>query len=138
MKRVAFDRFARNVQSFDRRSRKSRDGKTLRAGDVLPLACLPHRRTEITAMFSNRKTECPISRQDFVSQAKSVEVTINGQPTLAMVKEFSTGSFGWHHGDKLTIKVGDTLVKVQVGLTLTVIGSKDAPKDAPTAVPAAA
>ena len=30
--------------------------------------------------------------------------------------------------DKLTIKVGDTLVKVQVGLTLTVIGSKDAPK----------
>ena len=82
-------------------------------------------------MFATRKTECPISRQDFVSQAKGVEVIINGVPTLAQVKEFSTGSFGWHHGDKLTLKVGDTLVRVQVGLTLTVIGSKDA-KDSPT------
>jgi hypothetical protein len=62
-------------------------------------------------------------------QAKGVEVVINGQPTLAQVKEFSTGSFGWHHGDKVTVKVGDTLVKVQVGLTLTVIGSKDLPKE---------
>ena len=89
-------------------------------------------------MFSSRKTECPISRSAFQAQAKGVEVVINGQPTLAQVKEFSTGSFGWHHGDKLTIKVGDTLVKVQVGLTLTVIGSKDAPKDVTTDVPAAA
>jgi len=78
--------------------------------------------------MSASKTVCPITHSQFLANAKSVEVTINGQPTLAMVKEFSTGSFGWHHGDKLTIKVGDTLVKVQVGLTLTVIGSKDAPK----------
>ena len=78
--------------------------------------------------MSASKTVCPITHSQFLANAKSVEVTINGQPTLAMVKEFSTGSFGWHHGDKLTFKVGDTLVKVQVGLTLTVIGSKDAPK----------
>jgi hypothetical protein len=71
------------------------------------------------------KTVCPITREQFLAQAKGVEVTINGQPTLAQVKEFSTGSFGWHHGDKVTIRVGDELVKVQVGLTLTVIGSKD-------------
>ena len=80
-------------------------------------------------MFASNKTVCPISREQFLAQAKSVEVTINGQPTLAQVKEFSTGSFGWHHGDKVTIRVRDTLVKVQVGLTLTVIGSKDAPKE---------
>jgi hypothetical protein len=79
-------------------------------------------------MFTTRKTECPISREQFLVQAKSVEVTINGVPTVAEVKEFQTGSFGWHHGDKLTLKVGDTLVRVQVGLTLTVIGSKDLPK----------
>ena len=80
-------------------------------------------------MFASNKTVCPISREQFLAQAKSVEVTVNGQPTLAQVKEFSTGSFGWHHGDKLTLKVGDTLVKVQVGLTLTVIGSRVAPKE---------
>jgi hypothetical protein len=74
-----------------------------------------------------RKTECPVSREEFLAEARGLQVNINGQNVLAQVKEFSTGSFGWHHGDKLTIKVGETLVKVQVGLTLTVIGSKDAP-----------
>ena len=79
-------------------------------------------------MFSSNKTVCPISLEAFLAQAKNVEVTIDGRPCVAQVKTFSTGSFGWHHGDKLTLKVGDTLVRVQVGLTLTVIGSKDAPK----------
>ncbi|MCI0376517.1 MAG: hypothetical protein L0215_02810 [Gemmataceae bacterium] len=83
--------------------------------------------------MSANKTVCPISRSTFLAEAKGVEVTINGIPTLAQVKTFSTGSFGWHHGDKVTIKVGDTLVKCQVGLTLTVIGSKEAPQDAKAA-----
>jgi hypothetical protein len=82
-------------------------------------------------MFSSNKTTCPISRAAFLAQAKNVEVLIDGRPSVAQVKEFSTGSFGWHHGDKLTLKVGNELLKVQVGLTLTVIGSKDAPKDEP-------
>lgn len=82
-------------------------------------------------MSQIRKTVCPISREQFQAEAKPVEVSINGQPVVADVKQFSTGSFGWHHGDKVTIRVGETLVKVQVGLTLTVIGSKDVPKDAP-------
>jgi hypothetical protein len=72
-----------------------------------------------------RKTECPVSREVFLSQAKGVEVVINGQTVVADVREFSTGSFGWHLGDKVTLKVGDTLVRVQMGLTMTVIGSKD-------------
>ena len=80
-------------------------------------------------MSAFRKTVCPVSREQFRADAKAVEVVINEQPVLAEVKEFQTGSFGWHHGDKVTIRVGDTLVKVQVGLTLTVIGSKDVPKD---------
>lgn len=82
-------------------------------------------------MSQIRKTVCNVSREQFQAEAKPVEVTINGQPVVAEVKQFSTGSFGWHHGDKVTIRVGETLVKVQVGLTLTVIGSKDVPQDAP-------
>jgi len=81
-------------------------------------------------MSAFRKTVCPVSRGEFLADAKPVEVIINGQPVVAEVKEFSTGSFGWHYGDKVTLKVGDTLVKVQVGLTLTVIGSKEAPEGA--------
>jgi len=77
-----------------------------------------------------RKTECLLSREEFQSQARGLQVSIDGQTVLVPVKEFSTGSFGWFLGDKLMVKVGDKLVKVQVGLTLTVIGSKDAPRDA--------
>ena len=81
--------------------------------------------------FASRKTVCPVTRKDFQAQAKGIEVVINGQPMLAQVKEFSTGSFGWHLGDKVTVMLGDTPVKVQIGLTLTVIGSKEVPQDAP-------
>jgi len=79
--------------------------------------------------MSANKTVCPISRREFLSQAKALEVTVNGVPLLAQAKEFSTGSFGFYLGDKVTVRIGDTLVKVQLGITATVIGSKDAPKD---------
>ena len=89
-------------------------------------------------MSAFRKTVCNVTREQFQAEAKPVEVTINGQPVVADVKQFSTGSFGWHYGEKVSLKVGDTLVKVQVGLTLTVIGSKELPKDQPKEVANAA
>lgn len=101
-------------------------------GVVLPLACTTPQDGD-TTMSAYRKTVCPVSREQFRADAKPVEVAIAGQPVEALVKEFSTGSFGWHHGDKVTLKVGDTLVKVQVGLTLTVIGSKELPKEVASA-----
>jgi hypothetical protein len=45
------------------------------------------------------------------------------------VKEFSTGSFGWNVNAKTVIEVGGRRLPVQVGLNLTVIGSKEAPKE---------
>ena len=61
-----------------------------------------------------------------MAHAQSVELEINGQTVVAQVKEFSTGTFGWHFGDKVTHEGGEQLVKCQVGLTVTAIGSKDA------------
>ena len=74
------------------------------------------------------KTSCPVSRAEFVEKAQPVEVVINGNPQMAEVKEFSTGSLGWYLNGKTTIKVGDKLVSVQIGLNLTVVGSKELPK----------
>ncbi len=54
---------------------------------------------------------------------------LNGIPLLAGVKEFSTGSLGWHHNGKITVEVGGTVVTVQVGLNLTVVGSKELPAE---------
>lgn len=55
-------------------------------------------------------------------------MVINGVPQLAEVKEFSTGSLGWYLNGKTTIKVGDKPVSVQIGLNLTIVGSKELPQ----------
>jgi hypothetical protein len=82
-------------------------------------------------MSAFRKTVCPVTRSQFQAEAKAVEVVINGVPMLAEVKEFSTGSLGWYLSGKTTIKVGDSVVTAQIGLNLTIVGSKDLPKDSP-------
>ncbi len=74
---------------------------------------------------------CPVSRAEFRTRAKPVRVEINGVPLMAEVKEFSTGSFGWYLGGKVTVDIEGTPVSVQIGLNLTIVGSKDLPKDPP-------
>jgi hypothetical protein len=64
----------------------------------------------------------------FLRDAQPVEVTINGIPMTAEVKEFSTGSLGWYLNGKANVKVGDKSVSVQIGMNLTIVGSKDLPK----------
>jgi hypothetical protein len=82
-----------------------------------------------------KKTTCPVTRAEFKQKAKPVTVTINGIPLQAEVKEFSTGSLGWYLNGKTMIDVGGTPVSVQIGMNLTVVGSKELEKDA---VPAGA
>jgi hypothetical protein len=47
---------------------------------------------------------------------------------IAEVKEFSTGSLGWYLNGKTTVEVGGTPVSVQIGLNLTIVGSKELPQ----------
>ncbi|HLW68327.1 MAG TPA: hypothetical protein VKS79_23625 [Gemmataceae bacterium] len=76
-----------------------------------------------------KKTTCPVSRQEFQAHAKQIPITIGTTTLPAEVKEFSTGSFGWYLGGKTSIEVNGKLVSVQIGMNLTVIGSKELPKD---------
>ena len=75
------------------------------------------------------KTSCPVTRAEFLQNAQPVEVVINGVPLVAEVKEFSTGSLGWYLNGKTTVRVNDKPVSVQIGMNLTVVGSKDLPKE---------
>jgi hypothetical protein len=77
-----------------------------------------------------KKTHCPISRAEFRSQAKPITVTVGSVPLVAEVKEFSTGSLGWYLNGKTTIEVNGTPVAVQIGMNLTIVGSKELPQDA--------
>lgn len=83
------------------------------------------------------KTTCPITRKQFTQAAKPVEVIIDGKTFSVNVKEFSTGSLGWYLNGKTTIQVDGTPVAVQIGLNLTIVGSKELAKE-PGAAPAAA
>lgn len=75
------------------------------------------------------KTTCPISRADFLAKAKPVTIHINNVPLQAEVKEFSTGSLGWYLNGKTSLEIDGKLVSVQIGLNLTVVGSKELPKE---------
>lgn len=76
-----------------------------------------------------KKTSCPVTREQFRTGAKPVSITINGQQLLADPKEFSTGSLGWYLNGKVVMEVDGQPVSVQVGLNLTLVGSKELPKD---------
>ncbi len=89
-----------------------------------------------------KKTACPVSRAEFAAQARPLPVQIGDKTYTAVPKEFSTGSLGWNINDKVVIDIGGKPVTVQIGLNLTVVGSKELPKDevaveAPQEAPAA-
>jgi hypothetical protein len=71
------------------------------------------------------KTNCPISRSQFLEHAEPVKITIGTNEMLADKKEFSTGSFGWYFNGKTTVMVDGKPLAVQVGINVTVVGSKE-------------
>jgi hypothetical protein len=75
------------------------------------------------------KTTCPITRAQFNAAARPIAVTIGDQKFDADVKEFSTGSLGWNINAKMTVEIDGVRVPVQVGLNLTIVGSKELPRD---------
>lgn len=80
------------------------------------------------AKANGEAAKCPVTREEFLAGAKSLEVEIGGAKRFADVKEFSTGSFGYFLNDRLPVMVSGKQLKVMVNLVVTVIGSKDAAK----------
>jgi len=72
------------------------------------------------------KTPCPVTKTQFMEKAEAVKIVLNGNEMLAEKREFSTGSFGWYLNGKTTVTVDGKPLNVQVGLNLTVVGSKEA------------
>ncbi len=86
-----------------------------------------------------KKTSCPVTKEQFRAKAPVLRVAFgvginedgnldggNIGTFLAAPKDFSTGSFGWNVNEKTTILVDGVPCKVQVGLNITVVGSKEA------------
>lgn len=83
------------------------------------------------------------TRAWFRARAKSYSLTMkdSGGRDIPLgtigPKEFTTASLGWHLNTKIQIKVGDCTVWAQVGVLVTVIGSKDLPREETPPAPAA-
>lgn len=75
------------------------------------------------------KSSCPLTQAQFLAQAKPLKINVNGQDMLAEVKAFSTGSFGWYLNGKTAIEVEGKVVSVQIGMNMTVVGSKEAARE---------
>lgn len=75
------------------------------------------------------KTLSPFTKKEFMEKATPVKVEVGGNAMNADPRDFSTGSFGWYINGKTTIVVDGKPVQVQVGCTLTVVGSKEASRD---------
>lgn len=70
------------------------------------------------------KPRSPISNEDFMGGARPLSITIGGNTFVATPKAFSTGSVGWYLNGKTVVEVEGVMVPVQIGLNLTVVGSK--------------
>lgn len=62
-------------------------------------------------------------------KAKAIPLSINGVDLQALPKEFKTGSLGWSLTTKLRLPLGDQEVNCQIGLNMTIIGSKPKKKE---------
>lgn len=73
-----------------------------------------------------KKSECAITKKRFAEKANPITISVAGQPQIAGVKEFSTGSFGWSFNGKIVAEVDGVPLKVQANVNLVVVGSKEA------------
>lgn len=81
--------------------------------------------------MAKSKTTCPVSRAEFLKEAKTLTIKVGDKEFIASPRQFSTGSLGWNVNDKMTVEVNGKPVTLQVGMNLTVVGSKDLPPDGP-------
>lgn len=81
------------------------------------------------------KRICPITRQEFRDHGpQALTITVEGIAASATRKEFSTGSLGWNLNGKTTVTIAGKPVDVQIGMNMTIIGSKELPQtEAPAA-----
>jgi hypothetical protein len=73
-------------------------------------------------------TATKLTKAAFVQTAKALPVKLGTRDFLAQPKEFSTGSVGFNISEKLEVTLpSGEVVRCQVGLNITVIGSKEWP-----------
>lgn len=102
----------------------------LTAGETIrpAVTTMAKSKSAASAPTSDDAPKCPVTKEQFLKSAKPLMISIDGKQQVASVKEFSTGSLGWYAGEKVVVEIDGVPVRCQVGLNITVIGSKPAGK----------
>lgn len=82
--------------------------------------------------FSKLRLPGIFTRAFFRRAAKPIVISFDGVTIgEARPHDFTTGSLGWYLQTKVQIKIGEACVYVQLGLNMTIIGSKNLPRETP-------
>ncbi len=87
------------------------------------------KKTPAAATAEPKAAKCPISRKQFKEHAKPMMIQVGDSKLVANVKDFSTGSFGFYNNDKMVVMIDGVPCKAQVAVNITIVGSKELPKD---------
>lgn len=74
--------------------------------------------------MKDKSEGCPITKKRFLEKARPLALQLGEIRKVVGVKEFTTGSIGWHINEKATILVDGVPLKVQCNIIMTVVGSK--------------
>lgn len=80
-------------------------------------------------MKEKKPIECPLSREEFRLAAKGLRCRFGDKEIVVDPKEFGSGSLGWFTNEKFVLEVGGIPAKVQATVSVTLIGSKNLPKE---------
>ncbi len=101
--------------------------------DAVPVAAPPKPEANGAPVPPAKKTACPITRERFTKSPSAIGNKMHDgagelQGVVALRREFSTGSLGWNANEKITIVVDGVPCKAQVGISITLVSSKELPK----------
>lgn len=78
-----------------------------------------------------KRKVCPVTREQFNDAAKPVKLTLeyDGKTYVfaGSPREFNTGSLGWNINDKTVLDIDGKPCQAQLGVNLTLTGSKELP-----------
>ena len=61
----------------------------------------------------------------FLQNAGTLNLDVFGSKAMGRPRAFKTGSYGWYTGGKIPITIGSKKVWAQLGVNLTIPGSKE-------------
>jgi len=65
-----------------------------------------------------------VTADQFRRDARPLVGILAGMPIEVLPHENKSGSYGWHAGGKRYFRVGDEVVEAQVGINITIVGTK--------------